>query len=225
MIANVVQEGFQVITMLKKTPKIHYLYNNEKATLSAVYKSLKKKRGKAKLLASAMVSIKKDSKIIPLKIVFVRDKYKKADWLALVSTDTALSEEEIVRIYGKRWDIEVFIKMTKIYLALAKEFQCRSYDAMVAHTTLVFIRYTMLSLENRNNQDYRSFGALFYLCNDELQDISFSEAIQLLLKYLVNFMKNNFHLPEELIDMFLDCFVNALPSHIKVRLVFLGCES
>ena len=44
-----------------------------------------------------------------------------------------LADEEIVRIYGKRWDIEVFFKMTKSYLSLAKEFQGRSYDMMFAH--------------------------------------------------------------------------------------------
>jgi hypothetical protein len=33
---------------------------------------------------------------------------KKRGWLALFSTDTALDSEEIVRLYGKRWDIEFF---------------------------------------------------------------------------------------------------------------------
>ena len=36
-----------------------------------------------------------------------------------------ISDEEILRIYGKRWDIEVFFKMCKSYLALSKEFQGR----------------------------------------------------------------------------------------------------
>ena len=35
-----------------------------------------------------------------------------------LSTDLTLSDEEVVRIYGKRWDIEVFFKMTKSYLCL-----------------------------------------------------------------------------------------------------------
>lgn len=225
MIATVVDEGFQVIAMLKNTPKIHYLHNGQKFTLSAIYKNLKKRRGKAKILSSVEVSIEQNGKVIPVKIVFVRNKNKKKDWLALISTDINLADEEIVRIYGKRWDIEVFFKMTKSYLALAKEFQCRSYDSMIAHTSIVFIRYTMLALANRENKDYRSFGELFYLCHDELQDISFSEAIQLMFKYLVNFLKDKFYLPNELIDMFLDYFINALPSHIKRRLFFLRCES
>lgn len=35
------------------------------------------------------------------RLVFVRDKLKK-DWPALLSTDTNLANEDIVRIYGKR---------------------------------------------------------------------------------------------------------------------------
>jgi len=31
-------------------------------------------------------------------------------WLALLTTDTDLPEEEVIRIYGKRWNIEVFFK-------------------------------------------------------------------------------------------------------------------
>jgi hypothetical protein len=59
------------------------------------------------------------------------------EWLAILSTDiTSISEEEIVQIYGIRWDIEVYFKMCKSFLGLAKEFQLRSYDGMVAHTTI-----------------------------------------------------------------------------------------
>ena len=86
-------------------------------------------------------------------------------WLALLSTDLDLTEEEIVfcRIYGKRWDIEVFFKMNKSYLRLAKEFQGRSYDMMFAHTSLVFTRYLFLAMETRENKDQRTLGHLFYV--------------------------------------------------------------
>ena len=39
-----------------------------------------------------------------------------------------------------------------------------SYDAMTAHTAVVFTRYMMLSLESRESNDNRSLGgALFIL--------------------------------------------------------------
>lgn len=54
----------------------------------------------------------------------------------------------------------------------------RSYDSMVAHTAIMFIRYIMLSLDSRCGQDPRTIGNLFYVCCDELQDISLVEALQ-----------------------------------------------
>ncbi|NLC46247.1 MAG: transposase, partial [Firmicutes bacterium] len=79
----------------------------------------------------------------------------KRRWLALLSTDTELSDEEIVRIYGQRGVIEVFFKATKSFLGLGKEYQSRCYDALVAHTTIVFMRYTMLEIESRDEEDPR----------------------------------------------------------------------
>lgn len=99
--------------------------------------------------------------MIQAKIVFVKDRNRSRNWLALISTDVTLSDEEIIRIYGKRWDIEIFFKICKSYLNLAKELQGRSYDSMVAHTTIVFARYITLAVENRNNKDLRTIGGLF----------------------------------------------------------------
>ena len=51
------------------------------------------------------------------------------------------------------WDIEVFFKVCKSYLRLSKECHCLSFDAMTAHTAVVFTRYMMLSIENRESND------------------------------------------------------------------------
>ncbi|WP_165608168.1 transposase [Desulfoscipio geothermicus] len=73
-----------------------------------------------------------------------------------------MPEEEVIRIYGLRWDIEVYFKVCKSFLRLAKEFQSRSYDAMFAHITIVTIRYIMLAVENREQVDNRAYGGIFY---------------------------------------------------------------
>jgi len=95
----------------------------------------------------------------------------------LISTNLELPNEDIVRIYGKRWDIEVFFKMAKQHLKLAKEIQSRDYDALVAHTSIVFMRYMFLAYQNRIETDNRTFGELFYACCQEVSDISFVEAL------------------------------------------------
>lgn len=38
----------------------------------------------------------------------------------------------------------------------------------------------MLAVENRNNTDLRTIGALFYYCCDELEYIKFLEVLQLI---------------------------------------------
>lgn len=82
-----------------------------------------------------------------------------------------LSETEIIRIYGKRWDIEVFFKTCKSYLKRFTECHSLSYDALTAHTAVVFVRYILLVLEQRSATDQRTFGKLFLVMVDELADI------------------------------------------------------
>ena len=170
-------DHIDVIGMVKKTPNVHYGYDGHQRDLMAIYRNLKKRRGRAKIKASTVVTLKGGHKV---KLVFVRDRRKK-DWLALLSTDIKLSNEEVIRIYGKRWDIEVFFKMAKQHLKLAKEIQCRDFDALIAHTSIVFMRYMFLAYQCRIETDHRTFGDLFYACCDEMADISFIEALYRIL--------------------------------------------
>lgn len=71
----------------------------------------------------------------------------KREYLAIITTDMTISEEEVIRIYGKRWDIEAFFKICKSYLKLSKECNSLSYDAMNAHVAIVFTRNMMLLLK------------------------------------------------------------------------------
>ncbi len=109
-ITNLAALNLKTIAMIKKTSKIHYLYNGKKQSVKSIYKSLKKRRGKAKILTSAVVTIGEDNNGNPIeaKIIFVRDRNRSKQWLALITTDLDLSNEEAIRIYGKRWSIDVF---------------------------------------------------------------------------------------------------------------------
>ena len=84
-----------------------------------------------------LASVTVDYYGIPARVVFVRNRDGQREWLALLCTDLKISDEEVVRIYGMRWDIEVYFKVCKSFLRRAKEFQGRSYDMLVAQTTLV----------------------------------------------------------------------------------------
>ena len=207
MPANIIAlaRHIKIIGMVKKTSRIHYRYNGQSLDLMAIYRRLVKRRGRARILASTSVML---NDAVAAKLVFVRDRRKK-DWLALLSTDTELADEDIVRIYGKRWDIEVFFKMAKQHLKLAKEIQCRDYDALIAHTTIVFMRYMFLAYQCRMETDHRTFGDLFYACCDEVADITFLEALCRILTLATDRLKHLGTFCEKTASSFFDAVIDA----------------
>jgi hypothetical protein len=156
---------------------------------------------------------------VSAKIVFVRDKNNRKKWIALISTDVKLNENEVIALYGKRWDIEPFHKVLKSTLHLTKEFQLRSFDAIVAHTAIVLTRYIFLSLENRADKDQRSMGYLFFYICEELADIPFRYAFALLLTVVERFLLDRFYIDKEHIEQLVEQFLADLPDIIKLRLV------
>jgi len=220
-ILKLVTEKLHVIARVKKTPKVHYRYGNEMLSAPAIYKRNKKRRGRSRYLLCVPIEVcgtdNKDA--IPAKLVFVRNKNKPKDYIILLSTDISLSEEEIIRIYGKRWDIEVFFKACKSFLQLGKECASRSYDAMTAYTAIVFARYAMLALENRTHRDERTFGALFYEMCNELPDIEFAESFLLLMKAFYDAAAEKLFLAKEELDTHFECFISKLPETLKTKLL------
>ena len=210
--------GYDVIGMVKKTPKMFFRYNGKDMSLITIYNQNKKRRGRSKYLLSVVVDVVKDGEIIPAKVVYVRNRNKKKEYLCLISTDTTLDENEIIRIYGKRWDIEVFFKVCKSYLNLSKECNSLSYDAMTAHTAVVFTRYMMLSLESRESNDSRSLGELFLYFSDEMSDITWIQAFQMLLQMFRTMLSDNTELSEDKIDELVDTFMNTVPALLRTRL-------
>ena len=210
--------GYEVIAMVKKTPKMFFRYNGEDMPLTAICSKNKKRRGRSRYLLSVMVDVVKDGKTIPAKVVYVRNRNKRKEYLCIISTDTGLDENEIIRIYGKRWGIEVFFKVCKSYLHLSKECRAISYDAMTAHTAVVFTRYMMLSLESRESNDERSLGELFLYFSDEMSDITWIQAFQLLLQMFRELLADNLDIADDKIDALVDAFMDAVPALLKSKL-------
>jgi hypothetical protein len=217
--------SLDVVCMIKRSPKIHYTYEGESYTLNQLYKKVRKKRGRAKILANIVVGLGHDDENgneIQARIIFVRDRNRSKKWLALLTTNQEHTEEDAVRIYGKRWEIECFFKVVKSNLRLAKEFQCRSYDSLTAHTTIVFLRYMMLSLSVREEEDPRTIGQLFYLCCDEMEDIRFAQALMTILEIVGSTMAEEYLLTDEQINDFFDRFFSKLPNYLRNPLLNTG---
>jgi len=219
--------GFDVVARIKNHDNYRYLYNGECLSISQIYKMNKKRRGRSRYLLSVSVEIRHNDyeETVPATIVFVRNKNKRNEWLAILSTDTSLSEDEIIALYGKRWDIEPFFKVCKSALRLTKEFQVRSFDAIVAHAAVVLARYIFVALESRENKDGRSIGEIGLHLYEELEDISFQFAFELLISVIESCLSEYLLLTKDKIEGLVTFFMDSLPLYIKGRLRFSMCES
>jgi len=99
-----------VVCLLKNTPKIYYSCGGKPLSLSSLFNRIQK-RPQGNIIGSMVANLNLTGKPLLARIVLVRSEKQKSQWLALLTTDLTLSEEEIIALYGKRWDIEVFFKM------------------------------------------------------------------------------------------------------------------
>jgi len=204
-----------VICMIKDTPKVFYYKNGKGLTISQIYKGIKKRRGIANIKGSEIVEIIRGAEKIKVKVVFVKNRNNNREWLAILSTDIMLSESEIVRIYGKRWDIEVFFKMMKQCLNLGKEVELRSYDGMIAHITIVMLRYIFLTVEQRNSTDAKTFGGVYMEMIEEMKDITLAEALIRILALAFQKIRDLDVLSEEIISKIFDIFIGLISENYQ----------
>ena len=208
-----------VICMGKNLPKVFFRHDGQWLTLGRVFDKLKKRPCRARILASTVVERKKEQQV---KIVFVRHRHKR-QWLAILSTRIDLADEEIVRIYGKRWDIEVFFKTLKHHLNLERETQLRDFDGIIGHITIVMSRYVFLAFEQRCHDDPRTLGTLFYACSEEQKDLSLAEALRRLLSLALAKAREAGIIAEDavlaLIDAVMSFAIDMLQTGKRLQLV------
>lgn len=180
MIKKILETGIHAIGMVKQL-KQRYTYNGRQYTLPGL-KNFVDFSGARNIFGSLVVTTKTG---IPVKVVFVRNRNKKSECLYLLSTDTSLNDAEIVRIYGNRWSIECFFKASKSFLKLGSEFPSHNYGAMVSHTTIVFTRYIVLEWLRRNQNDQKSYGELFFMYCEDIQDMNLTNALLSLMALFV----------------------------------------
>lgn len=172
-IHNILGEGLDVIGMLKDNKQL-YRYKGRLYNLKALSKLVAFNRA-GNVFGSIIVTTKKHD--IPVKLVFVRNRNKAGEYIVLLTTDCSLSSSEAVRLYGNRWNIELFFRAGKSLLSLGSEFQGISYDMTVSSTALVFTRYILLEWLRRKENDPKTICELFYVCCDDIQDIELCTAL------------------------------------------------
>jgi hypothetical protein len=207
------REHLHVICMVKRTPKIHYIFEGQELNATQIYRKIRKRRGRAKILANAQVQIKDGGMA---KLVFVRNRSKR-DWLALLCTDEHLRDDEIVRIYGRRWDIEVFFRTAKQHLELEKGCQSRDFDALIAHTSIVMTRYIFLCIEKRRAEDPRTLGILFHHFCQEAADCTLIESLGRILGIVVENLHKIKELPANLLSIILEIIQENMDNFVSEK--------
>jgi hypothetical protein len=210
-----------VIGMVKDN-KQRYTCRDKVLTLKELYNHLPVKKKNSEIIGSVIVRTKQG---IPVKLVFIQNRNNRSEWLAVLSTDTTVSNDEIIRIYGMRWSIEVFFKSAKSLLRLEKEFHCNSYDSLVAHTTIVFSRYMLLEWERRHHQDDRTLGGLFFMFCDEVRDMDMKTALGQLMEFFIQLKNLIPNAKENYLIRQVMLWIDSQPTYIKALMPKFSCET
>jgi len=209
-----------VIARLKTNSKQYYEYDGKMMNIKTIYNVCSKRRGKAKWKLNVKVNLlvkerNKTIEKIPVKHVSLANRANTKKWICILSTNTEMAGNKIICQYGKRWNIEVLFKCSKQYLKFGKDFQSPSFEVQNAQIAIAFTRYVLIAVEQRESEDYRSCGELFMMSYQELQDITFTEALSLIVASFKEGMKHILGATQEQIQNVVDYVVSALPSYMK----------
>lgn len=211
--------GLHVIGMVKASPHLYYEFEGRRWTLNQLYRHLQRQWSRHNVMGSCVATVLTPHGPLAVRIVFVRDRRKGSkQWLALWSTNLELPDDEVVRIYGKRWAIETFFKVAKSLLGIPREYQGRSYEGCVAHVTLVCIRYQWLALEARKEEDVRTVGELFYVQCQELEDITFGAVMDQILAAFAATLAEDLDISEAQIEQLFQRFLSRIPQPLRERI-------
>ena len=220
VISGLKKAGATVIARLKTNSKQYYEYDGRMMNIKVLCKSCNKRRGKSQWKLSVVVNllVKKNGRIlerIPVKLVFIPNRARRNEWICILSTDTGMGEAEIIRQYGKRWEIEVLFKCCKTYLKFGKDFHCTSFEAQNAQIAIAFARSIMIALEKRESEDERSFGGMFLMFCQEMEDLSLAKAMIRVMELFREGMKTILGIPEESIAKLEAYVMGNLPGYMS----------
>jgi len=219
------KEGYDVIGMVKKSSKIHFEINGKCMSVKQIYRSHKKKRGLAhiRLVVDAQACHTDENGAetkIPVKLVFISQNSNRKNYLVLLSTDPSIDAQKICSLYARRWETECFYKVCKSVLHLAKGCQCRNFDSISTHTAIVLLQYMMLSQQKRICEDERTLGELFFAVVDQMDEMSFEQAITVIVQKLFDEIITIEGMSVDLKMQVVQVFLHALPQHITQHLNF-----
>jgi len=212
--------GLRVISRMANNNRIWNFIGKEKS-LEAIYnkfKALKSakpgKYGKKIKFTyfSAVVEHKTAGK---LKIVFIKTK---ENLIPIVSTDLNISDEEIIEIYKRRWDIEQGYKELREHFGFGKE-ENRIYEALVARITLSFFTYNIVSYINRLSNEPKTIGGLFKDLECELHTLAIAMQVFITILDEIAKIEDVVNRNEDLVNII------AVLQDVTQKMLGFRCES
>lgn len=231
-----IRESVHVVCRLKDS-NVQYEYKGRKYKLSELYQKVKhglKKDQRTELLLKrvtvklpksdqeAVIVFSKGYREPEVDIVKGKKKKKEPKWTAFFSTDTQLHVSTIIKIYIKRWPVEVCFKECKQQLELGQD-QSNDFNAQVFATTASFLRYNILNYLNKF-ENYSTLGELFDHIADETAVTTYAHRLWDFFRglFLVSF-STIFELFK--INDDFKHYLDALTNTVKGFAPFQGCET
>jgi len=181
------------IGMFSKS-KTLFTFNNKQLTYKSIRKLQRKKIKRNKKFNLYYIRTVVQWHGQDIVLIFTR-KGKNGNWKTLISTDLSLNFNKTIEVYQIRWSIEVFFKETKQLLDLGKE-KSNDFDAQIADTTIIMIRYIFLALRKRIDH-YDSYGKLFKNTKAQLLEQSLHERLIALLIAIIEVVTSIFEEVDE----------------------------
>ncbi|MBK5244395.1 MAG: hypothetical protein JJE18_05115 [Eubacteriaceae bacterium] len=96
---------------------------------------------------------------------------------------------------------------------------------MISHTTIVYMRYILLKWLRRNEKDEKTFGALFFMFCNDIQDMELTTALQSLMGLFIEQLNSVGSRKSTLLKNQLQQWIDSQASFIKALFAQLGWES
>ena len=186
----------------------------------------------SRIIKNAILSLDSEDRANVLIIddsMFERNRSKKVELLAKVYDHAKHKYRFGFRMLTLGWsDGSTFLPVNSITLSTENKKNRINEATEVDKRTVGYKRRKLsmekgthamvLSLENRESNDNRSLGELFLYFSDEMSDITWIQAFQMLLQMFRTMPTENTELSDEKISELVDAFMNTLPVLLKTQL-------
>ena len=142
-----------------KNGRRKFTYNGSEYTLSELRKHVMTRVKRCSKYKSRYIIVDCHLKTVGnVRLLFSRFHGNKK-WVTLITTEVSMSYIKAIEVYSIRWNIEIGFKEMKQLLGLGKS-QANDFAAQIAHTSCVFIAYSLLA-DCKYHEEYQSLGILF----------------------------------------------------------------